>query len=101
MVGKVSVWKMSQSRAAEALCANHLASDRSDSSLLKDPTDRIRSSADRRRRSETSGGLGNPQAQAIAPKRPLGRIIVDRLKMLSCALVACLRRNDRCIVEIP
>src|SRR6516225_5713390 len=49
---------------------------------------------------EARAVLPNPQAQSVASKRPLGCIVVNRLMVLSCALVACVRRDDRSGVEI-
>src|SRR6516165_11096773 len=49
---------------------------------------------------EARAALPNPQAQSVASKHPLECIVVNRLMVLSCALVARVRRDDRSGVEI-
>src|SRR6185312_1971713 len=49
---------------------------------------------------EARAALANPKAQAVAPQRPLGRIVIGSLEVLSRALVARIGRDRRRIVEI-
>src|SRR6185312_3232993 len=49
---------------------------------------------------ETRAVLPDAQGQAVAPQRPLGRIVVDGFEMLARALVARTRGDDGSVVEI-
>jgi hypothetical protein len=48
---------------------------------------------------ESRTALSNAQAQSVASKRLVGRVVVDRFKVLSCAIVARVWRDDRSGVE--
>src|SRR3954463_3556355 len=49
---------------------------------------------------EARAALTNAQAKAVAPQRPLRRVVIDGLEMFARALVARVRRDDGRSVEI-